>query len=126
MRRLVLAAVVLTALALAPAAGATVRFFHSPSGNIECEMRVTTNAKYAYCQTNTPARSARLSRTGRTTICRGGKCVGDAPEGATTLAYGRSITVGRFRCTSRRTGMRCVMTLNGHGFRINRSGVATF
>ena len=126
MRTLVLAAVVLASLALAPAAGATVRFFHSPSGNIECEMRVTTNAKYAYCQTKTPARSARLSRTGHTTICRGGKCVGDAPEDATTLAYGRSVTLGRFRCTSRRTGMRCVMTLNGHGFRINRSGVTTF
>jgi hypothetical protein len=50
-------------------------------------------------------------------------CQGNEPENAFTLAYGRSIRVGPFRCTSRTDGMRCVVIRTGRGFLINRAGV---
>ena len=39
------------------------------------------------------------------------------------LRYGHSIRVGRFRCTSRTTGMTCKVVTTGRGFRLNRTGV---
>jgi hypothetical protein len=105
-------------------AWATVRFFHSPSGNIECQVsahdRVGTAA---YCQTFTPARSVTLGPGGKLERCRGGKCLGNGPENATTLRYGRSVTVGPFRCTSLKRGMRCVIRSTGHGFVLSRQGI---
>jgi hypothetical protein len=38
---------------------------------------------------------------------------------ARVLAYGRSITFGRLRCTSRRTGITCRSTRSGHGFTVS-------
>jgi len=101
--------------ALAP--GATVRWFHSPTGNIECELRATS----AYCQTFKPFGHVVLHTNGRLDQCRGELCVGNGPTNATTLAYGASVVVWPFRCTSLRTGMRC--TVHGHGFLLSRTGV---
>jgi hypothetical protein len=91
-RRWVVLAVLGGGLCAWPAtASATVRFFHSPSGNIECQVsahdRVGTAA---YCQTFTPA---------------------------------RSVTVGPFRCTSRKRGMRCVVRSTGDGFELSQQGI---
>jgi len=109
------------ALAFAPvAAGATVRWFHSPSGNIECEVRST----YAFCQTWKPARSVELRAGARLERCSGVRCLGNGPSNATTLGYGRSVVVGPFRCTSLTTGMRCLVRSTGHGFLLSRAGVA--
>jgi hypothetical protein len=106
---------------LAPvAAGAgTVKFFHSPSKNIQCEVRTA----YAYCQTFTPLRSVKLAPAGTYKVCNGVNCVGDGPLDAFTLAYGRSVNVGPFRCTSLRSGMKCVVARTSHGFVISRAGV---
>jgi hypothetical protein len=57
------------------------------------------------------------------TIKRGLPCLGNEPENAFTLRYGRSIRVGPFRCTSRTDGIRCVVIRTGRGFLINRAGV---
>jgi hypothetical protein len=119
------------ALALAGAAGARaglVRWFHSPSGNIQCEVAsADPRGTYAYCQTFTPLQTATLIPTGRTTVCSHRTCsVGNGPVGATTLAYGRSIRVGIFECSSSTSGMRCVVTASRHGFTIARRGVTTF
>jgi hypothetical protein len=124
-RRWVVLAVLGGGLCAWPAtASATVRFFHSPSGNIECQVsahdRVGTAA---YCQTFTPARSVTLGPGGKLKRCRGGKCLGNGPENATTLRYGHSVTVGPFRCTSRTRGMWCVLRSTRHGFELSRRGI---
>jgi hypothetical protein len=119
-------AVFLALLAL-PAATATakVRWFHSPSGNIQCEVAShDARGNYAYCQTFEPAASVKLDLRGHSRLCRGMGCLGDGPENAFTLAYGRSVTVGAFRCSSSTAGMRCVV--GRHGFAISRAGVRRF
>jgi hypothetical protein len=127
MKRLLVAALVLGALAVQPGAGwssaSLVRFFHSPSGNIQCEVASKDpRGTYAYCQTFKAPRSVQLFATGRLKTCTGMKCLGDGPENAFTLAYGRSTTVGPFRCTSLTTGMRCTLP-SGHGFLLGRTGL---
>jgi hypothetical protein len=73
-----------------------------------------------------------MDHTGRATICRdptpsntSNECgIGDPGEGKPrVLAYGRHLTVGRFRCDSLVTGVRCVVTATGKGFLMNRDGV---
>jgi hypothetical protein len=60
------------------------------------------------------------------TACPGTRCLGNGPENAFTLRYGRSVTVGPFRCTSQTSGMRCVTTSSGHGFLISRNRLSLF
>jgi Family of unknown function (DUF6636) len=120
-------AVALVALALPAAASAKVRWFHSPSGNIQCEVAAKDpRGTYAYCQTFTPAASVKLNALGRSRVCHGGACVGNGPENAFTLGYGRSVRVGPFRCTSQTTGMTCREVRKGHGFHIASSGIQRF
>jgi hypothetical protein len=105
-----------------------VRWFHSPSGNIECELAARDQrGTYAYCQTFRPLQTATLRGNGHVTACTKGACpVGNGPENARTLAYGKSIRVGPFRCSSSRRGVRCVVVSSGRGFLIAREGVRTF
>jgi hypothetical protein len=42
--------------------------------------------------------------------------VGNAGERTPTFGYGHAVTVGRFRCTVLRRGVRCVVTATGKGF----------
>ena len=105
----------------AVAAVATVSWFHSPSGNIQCEVAAADlRGTYAYCQTFVRPRSVRLSASGRMRVCTGTGCLGNGPENAFTLRYGRSVHVGPFRCTSLVSGMRCVVARTGRGFQISR------
>jgi hypothetical protein len=112
----------------AEASTSTVRWFHSPSRNIECEVASHDfRGTYADCQTFKPLQIARLGANGHTSICANRACpVGNGPENATTLAYGHSLRVGIFRCTSSVAGVRCMVIASGHGFRIAREGVTTF
>ena len=66
----------------------------------------------------------RLSVSGRLQVCHGGSCVGNAPIGAAKLRYGQSISLGPFRCTSPRHGVRCIVAKRGHGFMLSARGVA--
>ena len=44
-------------------------------------------------------------------------CAGDTTlDAGPVLAYGRSISKGRFHCESQETGMRCINTRSSHGF----------
>jgi hypothetical protein len=43
--------------------------------------------------------------------------------GGPSLAYGRRVRVGRFRCQSLRSGMKCTVTRTGKGFLINSTSV---
>jgi len=63
------------------------------------------------------------TKSGKVKTCRGVKCVGNGPEDASTLKYGKSITVGPFRCTSLERGMRCVVARTGRGFELSKQGV---
>jgi hypothetical protein len=95
--------------------------FLSPTGNIACQMETT----FVICLLmNPPFHKATLNRRGHTAICNGPACAGDLGEGKHgVLRYGHSIRVGRFRCTSRTTGMTCKVVTTGKGFRLNRTGV---
>lgn len=54
-------------------------------------------------------------------------CHGDtvSDPSAFTLGYGRSITLGPFTCTSRKTGMTCT-NAQGHGFQIAKATQKVF
>jgi hypothetical protein len=47
--------------------------------------------------------------------------VSDIPK--MVLAYGKQITVGRFRCSSASAGITCVVIKSGKGFLINSAGI---
>ena len=117
------AALAATALLLAaPATAGATKWFHSPSGNLQCEVTRT----YAYCQSFNLPRSATLHPDGHTKVCRGMGCLGDGPDNAFTLGYGHSTRVGPFKCTSQTNGMTCKVVSSGRGYRISRTGVTRF
>jgi hypothetical protein len=106
---------------------AQTKFFHSPSGNIQCELVSNEGGRnYARCQATHQPRSAKLGLNGKTKVCAGVSCLGDGPEHSFTLGYGKTTRLTRFRCKSLRTGMRCVVISSSHGFKISRTGVTRF
>jgi hypothetical protein len=113
------------AASLALSALAAVSWFHSPSGNISCEVASKRGAlgTYASCQTVNVPRSVTLRADGTTKVCNGVGCLGNGPTTAFTLAYGKSVVVGPFTCASLRSGMRCIVTRTGRGFLISRAAV---
>jgi len=98
--------------------------FYSPSHRIDCEIDTggRTGADSVYCKTAEPARSASMDDQGTVTTCSGPSCIGDAAEGTPTLAYGQTISLGPFRCSSARTGITCTAA-HGRGFVISTGGV---
>jgi hypothetical protein len=104
--------------------------FRSPSGGIECGMgddgQSTSGRRQSAsieCWTFRPPLRATLYPSGGLVICRRARCTANIGE-APTLAYGRQITVGRFRCQSLQIGVRCTVIRSGKGFLINRDGVS--
>jgi hypothetical protein len=126
-KRLLLTCALLTASMNAGLASAAVRWFQSPSGNIACEVSAGGGRPTeASCQTFHRPQSATLGANGRTRLCSGVRCLGNPPENSIRLAYGASVRVGPFRCTSRSDGVRCIVVRSGHGFLINRDRIARF
>lgn len=125
MRRPLLLALLSSLLLSATATGtamAAQSFFLSPSHNISCEIDSgSAVGTQAFCETFQPARSVTMSRSGTLKTCSGQNCLGDPPENAKTLAYGKSVHLGPFACVSQESGVRC--TVRGRGFLISRSGV---
>jgi hypothetical protein len=127
-----LAAVVGTLAAAAPASAAV--FFHSPSGNIRCVVDRTSTARCDITERDwSPPPKPRSCSTdwanGMQVGFRGrGRftCAGDAVPAGRELGFGESIRRGRFRCTSRRSGMRCVNVRNDHGFALSRERARRF
>ena len=103
------------------------RFFLSPSGNISCELDYTVGngPTDAYCQADKPGVSVTMSPAGKLRICNGTRCLGNPPDNATTLGYGKSVTLGPFKCTSLTSAMDCRVTATARGFAISRSGVSS-
>jgi len=100
--------------------------FASPSRNIQCWMFDSSSSNYdrgVGCSSDTPPRFVRLTADGRLSIRRNPSVCGcDEPDNS-RLAYGRQIIVGRFRCQSLRSGVRCTVVRSGKGFLISRAGV---
>src|SRR5688572_9469780 len=77
----------------AAASAETVRWFHSPTGNIECEVASGgSRGDYVYCQTFTPLQTVTLRRNGRSSVCSSSRCsVGNGPDRSAVLGYGLSV-----------------------------------
>ena len=102
------------------------RSFYSPSRGIDCGMLDERRMRAVICQTLRPPQKVTMDALGRLKICRGSEArckLGNAGEDVPVLAYGRQITVGRFRCLSLKIGVRCTVIQSGKGFLINRDGV---
>ena len=103
------------------------RSFYSPSRGIDCGMVDERRMRAVICQTLRPPQKVTMDALGRLKICSGSEArckLGNAGEDVPVLAYGRQIIVGRFRCLSLRSGMRCTLIRTGRGFVINRDGVS--
>lgn len=135
LRRALLAAFVFV---LEPAAGASAEFkpFRSPSGNIGCYVDTSAGARCDIAERDwTVSRPAGcpsdmdfgqgliVTRRGRGHVV----CAGDTALGAgKILAYGRSVSAGRYTCTSRTSGVTCRNGKSGHGFFISRASYRLF
>ena len=100
---------------------ATITEFYSPSKNISCEIdnNVGTSATTsALCLTISPPKSVTLQTDSSLTECTGVNCLSNAGTNTPTLAYGQSITLGRFTCASSTVGIKCTLA-NGDGFLIS-------
>ena len=136
MRTLVSCAVVCAAsfVVLAAPAGAAT-FFESPSHNIgcaisakegvRCDIRVHTwkpPPKPSGCELDWGnGLAVGLHGNGRW-VCAGDTVFG----GKVVLGYRKSIKRGRYECTSRRNGMRCINVRNEHGFTLARRKATWF
>ncbi|MFL5925962.1 MAG: hypothetical protein ACJ77E_03395 [Gaiellaceae bacterium] len=104
-----------------PAAGADARFY-TPSRNISCEISDDGSAQAAVgCLMTNPQASVNLHADGHAVICQhqaNGHCTGNFGEGPPfrQLPYGRSVSVGRFLCSSASTGITCVVRATRKGF----------
>lgn len=123
-------AVVLSALlvaSLSPTAQADpgVQFFHSPSGNISCEIdyqRGPGNPDSAYCVSGTPPQHVSMNPDGILDVCTGVSCMSNGPIDQFNLPYGQTTGLGPFTCLSEVSGMTCTVG-SGKGFTISRSGI---
>ena len=126
MRHSLLLSIALTLTVASPAL-AKVEWFYSPSKNISCEVSSGgERGAYAFCQSLQKPRSVTLSKQGTLKVCHGTKCLGDGPEDAFELGYGKSVKVGNFKCTSKKAGMRCSVSPSGHGFELSRDALDQF
>ena len=112
------AVLALAALAVLPAAGSgatTPKRFQTPSKGIAC-MYPAPQLRCDMLFLND--RAAIVGRHGKGRIVRITDTVAD-PK-AKVLAYGRSLRLGPYTCTSRRTGLTCRNRATKHGFAISR------
>lgn len=105
-------------------APATSTDFHSPTGNINCDIRYGPGSpdNMIRCTTFVPPQSVTLSPNGSYGACSGASCLAGASQAPSVLPYGLTVGRGPFLCDSTISGMIC--TVNGKGFEISRSGVA--
>ncbi len=98
-------------------AGLTI--FHSPSDNIGCALggfgARCDVAEHTWLAPPKP-KSCDLDWGGGVGVDKKGNALG----------YGQSVTQGRFKCTSKQSGVRCVNKRNKHGFFVSRSTARLF
>jgi hypothetical protein len=129
-------AAVLAVLGAVAAGSALAAFkgFDSPSGNIGCVMESRSVrcdiGDHDWAAPPKP-KNCELDYGGGVAVGLGGRagfvCAGDTTlHSGPPLAYGKSQSLGRFRCASEEAGMRCVNRRNGHGFLLSRQRVRLF
>ncbi len=108
-------------------------FFQSPSGNVGCALsKQSVRCDVARKSWRPPPKpSSCLVEGNGLTLSRQGKprytCAGGTTRGqGRQLAYGKSVSVGRLRCISRKGAMRCVNRRNNHGFALSRKRARRF
>jgi hypothetical protein len=117
---------VLVAALLAPAgAQAAYRDFRSPSGQLACAFYSDAETpRFVRCEWDgVNDRAVTLGETGKGKRVKVTDTVRSAD--AKVLAYGKSTSFGRLRCTSRRSGMTCRSEAR-HGFTISVSKQRVF
>ena len=67
-----------------------------------------------------------LNDQGTLKVCDRTTCLGDPPEDAFELGYGKSVKVGNFECTSKTAGMHCSVSPSGNGFELSREALDRF
>jgi hypothetical protein len=107
------------------------KHFFTPSGGISCsvsDIGAVCEAKDHTWDLPPKPKDCYLDWGGMVEVRRTEKaelaCAGDTGFGVPpepVLAYGDSITMGDFRCTSARTGVTCANTETKHGFQVSRS-----
>ena len=131
-RSAALALCLLGLLAVPAEAGLTI--FHSPSDNIGCALggfgARCDVADHTWVAPPKP-KSCDLDWGGGVAVDKKGKagyvCAGDTTlHQGNALAYGHSVIQGRFKCTSKQSGMKCFNKRNDHGFFVSRSTVRLF
>jgi uncharacterized protein DUF6636 len=137
LRRAAVVAIVVVPLGALPAQAA-LELFQSPSGNIGCAMTSGGDGIQARCdialrswKAPPKPRWCKLDWGQGVMVGARGRasyvCAGDtALHEGSRLGYGRSIVLGRLRCTSLTSGVRCTNRLDGHGFEISRQRVRLF
>ncbi len=132
MRRLILLGALLI-VAIAPASAAGIVGFHSPSGNIRCDIfkqGVRCDIQQRSWQSPPKPNSCEFDWGQSIGLTHMGKahflCVSDATEQGATLNYGDSISVHGFRCKSLTSGVRCKGKQSGHGFKLSRESYRLF
>jgi Family of unknown function (DUF6636) len=104
---------------LAPAgAQAAYRDFRSPSGQLACAFYSDAETpRFVRCEWDgVNDRAVTLGEAGKGRRVKVTDTVRNSK--AKALAYGKSTTFGKLRCTSRRTGITC-RSKAGHGFTIS-------
>ena len=99
--------------------------FFSPSKNISCEIDANFGPSAitsTLCLTIAPPKSVTLGADGTLTECTGVTCLSNAGENTPTLAYGMSITLEPFTCSSSTAGIKCTLA-DGDGFLISSSAI---
>ncbi|MCQ9366968.1 hypothetical protein NQ038_07050 [Brevibacterium sp. 50QC2O2] len=105
--------------------------FHSPSGNITCEI----GDSYARCLINTvqftpdeAPEQCQAANYGKVLVATdaevGFNCHDTSmPSGGSELGYDDSITKSGMKCTSSQTGVSCYATESGRGFSVAQAGI---
>jgi hypothetical protein len=90
---------------------------------VSCELDYTPPSfEQVYCGRFKPPASVTMKPSGAAKRCSGDKCLGNPGEGSPTLAYGKSVSIGPFRCLSSSSGVVCTAT-TGRGFVFSRSSI---
>ncbi len=115
----VVLAVAVCSAAMPAAASAAYRTFRSPTGKLGCAYYSDTeDPPMVRCEWSHGGDHAiTLGETGAARHVHVTDTVMD--EGAKVLAYGRTTTFRKLRCTSRTAGITCRSTRSGHGFRLS-------
>lgn len=114
-----LAAVLALALAAVTPASAATRRFQTPSRNIVCLYFAGPRLRCDVRSLNDTAFTLDRRHRGRRVH------VTDAVPAGPVLRYGRSLTLGPFNCSSRRSGLTC-RSSSRHGFFLSRARQRVF